>query len=1182
LFAIGYALCGVQLYAHLGRIRWQRVFGWCALGVLLGEIAVATHIAPSMVSPGLSHVLAATSVGALIIILWIVGGVFAARDASEGALRERERRLALEAATDSLTGLGNRAAFVDTLNSTRDVGEPIAIAFVDINDFKDVNDTYGHQVGDEVLIEVASRLRRVIRPEDLAARVGGDEFAILVRAAVDDGSATKLLQRLRDVLAEPWEMIAPNSVSAGVGVVQDLEGTRTADDLMRDADEQMYARKHGMSSGAITTMTSRALAHHRRAMDGMRASFAVVRAIRDDGTVVDWEVVEANAILRRRFEPYFDDLVGLRFSEMNAYVDGSAFVNLANTAVASGTSETAEFERRLPDGTVLWNNASAVPVDRDIVAIMSIDVTAEVQGRQALERERARFASLVDGSSDLACVVDAQGRIVYTPSWSSKFLGYHMNELDRPLFAVAPVDRARAANWFAIACLQAPDEITTVTLHFFTSDGTPRTCEVSAQNRLDNPLVGGIVLTVRDVSALVGLEARLTAIAESVNDVLAICDETGVLTWASGAIEDAIGMRAEDVVGRSAFSLIHPDDHHAVALRLADVVSGSDEQIPLELRLGNTDGTYRWFDCSGNNRLDDPNVRGIVVSLRDITERRAVVEALERSEERNRSIVEAAGDAIITVDPGGQIASFNRAAERIFEVGVQDAIGSTYNRFLPDASLAALRGALDENGVGSQISVIAKRASGERFPAEVSISRVDVEGLPFFTAVVRDVSEQRRINDALRTAAVRDDLTGLCNRRSLLERTEQALAHAERVDGVVGMIFVNLDRFKLVNDGLGHDVGDDVLIEVANRITTAVRSDDIVARLGSDEFAVLCPNAAGLSAVTAAAERIVEALHRPFVIAGTEVYIGASTGVSTWNGERSSLDLLRCADVAMHRAKDASVSHVELFDDEMQREVEHRLEVESALRRALDRDEFVVHYQPVVDLDSGQVQLLEALVRWNRPGHGVVSPDRFIGVAEDCGIIIDLGAQVLRRAIADCAGWQQVAPGVGVSVNVSARQFDVSELDEHVFDALESSGLTPELLTLEITESVMLHHTERNVAMMQRFRSAGIHLTLDDFGTGFSSLTHVRRLPIDGIKIDRSFLESLNPKRDSALLQSMVDLGRSQELTVIAEGIDSRDKLTAVRAAGCGLGQGFLFTKPLPLDEIVTLVSVERAMSGAE
>jgi diguanylate cyclase (GGDEF)-like protein len=398
----------------------------------------------------------------------------------------------------------------------------------------------------------------------------------------------------------------------------------------------------------------------------------------------------------------------------------------------------------------------------------------------------------------------------------------------------------------------------------------------------------------------------------------------------------------------------------------------------------------------------------------------------------------------------------------------------------------------------------------------------------------------------------------------LLERTEQALAHAERVDGVVGMIFVNLDRFKLVNDGLGHDVGDDVLIEVANRITTAVRSDDIVARLGSDEFAVLCPNAAGLSAVTAAAERIVEALHRPFVIAGTEVYIGASTGVSTWNGERSSLDLLRCADVAMHR------------------EVEHRLEVESALRRALDRDEFVVHYQPVVDLDSGQVQLLEALVRWNRPGHGVVSPDRFIGVAEDCGIIIDLGAQVLRRAIADCAGWQQVAPGVGVSVNVSARQFDVSELDEHVFDALESSGLTPELLTLEITESVMLHHTERNVAMMQRFRSAGIHLTLDDFGTGFSSLTHVRRLPIDGIKIDRSFLESLNPKRDSALLQSMVDLGRSQELTVIAEGIDSRDKLTAVRAAGCGLGQGFLFTKPLPLDEIVTLVSVERAMSGAE
>jgi diguanylate cyclase (GGDEF)-like protein/PAS domain S-box-containing protein len=951
---------------------------------------------------------------------------------------------------------------------------------------------------------------------------------------------------------------------------------------MREADEKMYARKHGMSSGAITTMTSRALAHHRRAMDGMRASFAVVRVIRDEDKVVDWEVVEANAILRQRFEPYFDDLVGLRFSEMNAYVDGSAFVNLANAAIASGTPETAEFARTLPDGSVIWNNASAVPVDRDIVAIMSNDVTAEVQGRQALERERARFASLVDGSSDLACVVDAQGRIIYTPSWSSRFLGYRMKELDQPLLAVAPVDRTRASDWLIGACLQSPDGITTVTLQFFAADGTPRTCEVSAQNRLDNPLVGGIVLTVRDVSTLVGLEARLTAIAESVNDVLAICDETGMLTWASGAIEEAIGMRADDVVGRSAFSLIHPDDHHAVALRLADVVSGSEEQIPLELRLGHTDGTYRWFDCSGNNRLDDPNIRGIVVSLRDVTERRAVVEALERSEEKNRSIVEAAGDAIITVEPGGQIASFNRAAERIFEVGALDAIGSTYNRFLPDASLAALRDALDENSVGSQISVIAQRATGERFPAEVSISRVDVEGLPFFTAVVRDVSEQRRINDALRTAAVRDELTGLCNRRSLLERTEQALERAERVGGVVGMIFVNLDRFKLVNEGLGHNVGDEVLIQVANRIAAVVRSGDVVARLGSDEFAVLCPDAVELSAVTAAAERIVEALQQPFIIAGTEVYIGASTGVSTWNGERSSLDLLRCADVAMHRAKDGAISHVELFDDEMQREVEHRLEVESALRRAIERDEFVVHYQPVVDLDSGQVRLLEALVRWDRPGHGIVAPDKFIGVAEDCGLIIDLGAHVLRRAITDCAGWQKVASGVGVSVNVSARQFDVTQLDEHVFDALEASGLTPELLTLEITESVMLHHTERNVAMMQRFRSAGIHLTLDDFGTGYSSLTHVRRLPIDGIKIDRSFLESLSPDRDTALLQSMVDLGRSQELTVIAEGIDSHDKLTAVRAAGCGLGQGFLFTKPLPLDDIVTLVSVERAMSGAD
>jgi diguanylate cyclase (GGDEF)-like protein/PAS domain S-box-containing protein len=1062
-FAIGYALCSAQLFAQVEGANWKFVFAACVLGVAVGEGAVELGIAPSMLPNSLSHVVAVVGIAALAGVLWIVGNAFAARDAGERALRERERRLAIEAATDSLTGLANRSAFMQALDAACAAQSPVVLAFVDLDNFKDVNDSFGHHVGDQTLVELAARLRRVVGSDDLVARIGGDEFAVLVRDPAGSGAgdaAAPLLQRLRSVIAEPWPMIAPNELSAGIGVVSDCDGLRSPGDLLRDADEKMYARKHGMSSGSMTAMTSRALAYHRRAMDGMRGGFTVLRAVRQGDAVVDWEVVEANSITRRQFESRGIEMVGARTSTLNQYFDNSAFERMALDALARRSVVSGEVRRSLASGKEVWLKTAVVPVDRDVVAIVSHDNTAEVEARGALERERGRLA----------------------------------------------------------------------------------------------------------------------AVAESISDVIAICDADGRIVWVSGAVRELLGVEPAGVVGLSAFEIMHPDDHARVASRLVEVIGGNTERRPIDLRLRHGDGSYRWFEATGTNRIDDPSIAGVVVSLRDVTGRRAAEDALRVSEERNRVIVEAAGDAIVTVG-GGVVQSFNRAAERIFGLSRDEAIGQPYTKLLPADALDALRASLDEDFVGEHIDVIAARASGERFHAQVSISRVDVGGTTLFVAVLRDVSEERAMEEALRSAALHDELTGLPNRRLLLDRTEAAIDVAASNGGCVGLVFIDLDRFKLVNDGLGHDVGDQLLVLVADRIASVVRAGDVIARLGGDEFAVLCPNAPDLDAVTAAAERIITALERPFSIVGGDVFVRASVGVSVWNGTETPLELLRCADVAMYRAKGRGTSQVELFDDEMHREIAARLDLESSLRHAVDQDELVAYYQPIVDLDTGDVSQLEALVRWDRPGVGLVGPHEFIEVAEDARIVVQLGEWMLHRAAADCARWQELVPGVGVSVNVSARQFDGADFDRTVASALDASGLAPELLTLEITESVMLAHTERNVAIMQRIRDLGVHIALDDFGSGYSSLTYVRRLPIDSIKIDRSFLQSLTPGADVVMLRSIVDLGTAHGLAVVAEGIDTQEKLNAVRAVGCRFGQGFLFSQPKPVDEMLALVAVDRAMS---
>jgi diguanylate cyclase (GGDEF)-like protein/PAS domain S-box-containing protein len=1070
LLGIAYALCAVQILAQLRTVDWRLVLGRCGVGVTAGEVAVGAGVAPTMVTIARSHVIAATGLLLLAVVLWIVSGILAARDAVELEVRERGQRLAHDASTDSLTQLPNRAAFTEALERSCAAREPAILAFVDLDNFKDINDSFGHHVGDDVLVEVAARLLRVVRAGDMIARFGGDEFVILAKSSRGAADAVEIAERVYAVLAEPWPIIAPNMISASVGVVDDHDGTSSPDDLLSRADKAMYARKHGMSAtGPMTAMTSRALAHHRLAMDGMHGSFVVLQAIRRDDEIVDFEIVEANAIIRSAFEPLCGQVVGARLSKLNAAVDNTAVIPLYERALSTGERVNAELCLAQPDGRTVWRNVDVVSVDHDVVAVVAHDISAEVEARESLER-RVRFAGLIARSSDLGCVVDAAGKIVYAPSSDAAFLGYTSDDLGPPLSRVAPGDRDEASAWFEeVRSLPSGTEARSVALQFVARDGSAHTCDVTAQNRSDDASIGGIVLSVHDVSALVAAEARLAAVVDAIADVIVICNEKGDIMWVSGAVRDALDIDPDDLVGVSAFDLVHPDDHANVVARLLNFVAETDGIAPpieLRLRLQRADGTYRWFDCRSKNQLDDPSIHGLVISLRDSTDRRAAETAL--------------------------------------------------------------------------------RTSGH----------------------------------ALRIAATRDELTGLANRRALRDRAPDAIEQVCRTDDVVGMVFVDLDRFKLVNDGLGHDAGDQLLVLVAERIAAAVRVQDVVARLGSDEFVVLCPSASDLDAIRAVALRVLDALAAPFAIRGNEVVVGASIGVSVGTGSETPLELLRAADTAMYRAKDDGNTPIKVFDARMQQHAARRLDLESALRQATERGELFAYYQPIVDLQREQVAHFEALIRWDRPGVGLVRPDAFIPVAEETGIIMEIGMWVLCCAAADCARWQSVAPGVGVSVNVSVRQFESGDLVSSVQQALLRTGLAPELLTVEITETVMLDHTDRNAAIMRRIRDLGVHISLDDFGSGFSSLTYLRLLPIDSLKIDRSFLQSFGSAwRDDAMLRAIVNLGTTYDLVVVAEGIDTEAKLAAVRAVGCRYGQGFLFSKPMPIGEALAYLGLEQGSS---
>jgi diguanylate cyclase (GGDEF)-like protein/PAS domain S-box-containing protein len=551
------------------------------------------------------------------------------------------------------------------------------------------------------------------------------------------------------------------------------------------------------------------------------------------------------------------------------------------------------------------------------------------------------------------------------------------------------------------------------------------------------------------------------------------------------------------------------------------------------------------------------------------------------------SIVRSADDAIVSVRPDGTIATWNDGAAAMYGMGAAEAIGASLGRLSPRDRSDELPGLLKTVMAGNRVErheTIQVTADGTPLDVSLTFSPIRTgDELGGVSLIARDISDRKRLESELAHQALHDSLTDLPNRALFQDRLRESLNRqpdAERpVTGKHAVLFVDLDDFKVINDTLGHRAGDQLLIGVAGRIRAVLRTGDTAARLGGDEFTILIENVSGLPAAERAAERLLESLRRPFELDGHQIVITASIGIAVGLAASDDPDeLLRSADIALYEAKALGKGRHAAFREMMQVQAWRRLEIEVELRRAIAGDELRVHYQPIVDLKSGEVRELEALVRWQHPERGLIQPSEFIAVAEQTGLIEDLGEYVLGTACRQLAEWDRITPTTAggpltVSVNVAARQLAQPGFDATVARTLARSRLSGDRLKLEITENATVEG-EVAIRTLRAIRELGVRIAIDDFGTGYSSLGSFRELPIDGIKVDRTFVGGLGREREaSAIVSAAIAFAHALDLEVTGEGIETVGQLERLRELGCLLGQGFLFAHPLEASAITNLLA---------
>jgi diguanylate cyclase (GGDEF)-like protein/PAS domain S-box-containing protein len=849
-------------------------------------------------------------------------------------------------------------------------------------------------------------------------------------------------------------------------------------------------------------------------------------------------------------------------------------------------------------------------------------------------------------STELVGVLEPDGHL---RGWPFGFLGYPAEELagKQALDLVHPDDVDEAAERL-FSALATPGLTIPFECRVRHADGGWRTYEVVGTNMIDDPAVGGIVFNGRDVTernaaqqATAAAERRWRRMLQSSTESVTIVAGDGSVVYetGNGRMLGYEGWKPEDIP-EAMVSLLHPDDVAMATKRWADLLSVGGTHAPLLIRLRHADGSWRWFESWATNLLDDPEVGGVVVTTRDVTEREEAMAAL-RDETHVLDALHTIGRRLAgELDLDVLLQAITDAATDVtgaaFGAFFYNMIGPAGDSYLLYTLSGAPREAFADfpmpratavfgptfdgegpvrvdditsdprfgqnapyNGmppghlrVCSYLAVpVVSRSGevhgglffghpepgvfterGERLATGIAAhAAVAIDNARLFQGAQSELAARRHAEAELAHQATHDPLTGLPNRMLLQDRLGQAVAHLERGTRAVAVLLLDLDRFKVVNDSLGHAVGDKILISVAERLLAAVRPGDTVARLGGDEFVVVCDDLHGELDAVGLADRIGDAFAEPFTVEDHSLSVHASIGIAMARDESSSPEaLLRDADSVMYMAKGHGGSRWEIFDASLRERVVERLRVETDLRRGLSDEELALYFQPVVSLATGAVVGAEGLARWEHPGRGLILPDDFIGVAEESGLVVAVGDRALLDGCKRLAAWAKddATAAYTMSINVSVRQLLQSDLVASVRHALAATGADPTHLALEITESALMDDVDRASAVLGRLRALGVQLWVDDFGTGYSSLIHLRRLPLDGLKIDRSFVAGLaTTAEDRTIIASIISLAHSLGLVALAEGVETQAQADRLRELGCDLAQGFLWSPAVPADD---------------
>lgn len=836
------------------------------------------------------------------------------------------------------------------------------------------------------------------------------------------------------------------------------------------------------------------------------------------------------------------------------------------------------------DGKILWREG------------VILDITERKQAEAALRVSEERYRNLFENANDVIYVHDLKGNYLSMNHAVERVFGYTQEEAARLNVAqiVAP-DHLSMVGEKLSRKLHGSEKETSYELDCVRKDGTRLTLEVSSTVISENGAPVAIQGIARDVTerksaeeAIRESENRYRDLFENANDLIYTHDLSGNFTSLNRAGERITGYTRDEALTMNITQVVAPGSL-ADARRMTAKKIAADVSTTYDIDILSKDGRLVSLELSTRLIYQKGKAAAVQGIGRDITERRRQDEALKSSELRYRQLGEGIFHQVWTAEPDGTIDYINKRTLEYFAREKEQLTSEEWLKMVHPDDLEECRrrwAHSTKTGEIYEVEFRLRRHDGVyRWHKACATCGRDRDGrVTKWFGTNTDIDDQKQSEEKLNYFARHDTLTDLPNRAEFMNHLRTAIDRAgSNRAAKFAVLFLDLDRFKVINDSLGHLVGDELLKQIGERLQKNIRPGDVVARLGGDEFTILLNRTGDVDEVIQVAERVQRNLSQAFDIDGVEVFTSASIGIILSDDiARQPEDFLRDADAAMYRAKEAGKARYEIFDREMHARNLNQLELETDLRRAVDRNEFELYYQPIVDLRTGTAKEFEALIRWNHPRYGLVGPNEFIGAAEESGMIVRIGNWIIREACRQLAEWQRLSPEpLSVSVNLSAKQLMHPSLLEHVGGVLRETGLETKQLKIEVTESTVMEHRDRSMSVLNQLSDLGVSLSTDDFGTGYSSLSYLQQFPFERLKIDRSFIDRMcESEKSAAIVKTILMLGENLGIEAVAEGIETERQLESLLNFGCRLGQGYLFARPMKTADALYILTNGLATAG--